>query len=393
MGLPSGFQFGGIACGIKCSGKRDLAIISTDQPGVVAGVYTQNIVRATSIDWNRERTPSRSFRAVVINSGNANACTGQQGIDDNRAMAESVAEKISASSDEVLVLSTGVIGIPLPMPTIEQGIQDIVTTLTQTQEGFDKAAEAILTTDKSTKTVHCSVGETGDVKIAGMAKGAGMIGPNMATMLAVMMTDACLSQENAQSVLEIAANHSFNRISVEGHTSTNDALLLICSGKSGVQIESDSELARFTESLTSSCIDLARRIPSDGEGASHLISINVSGAQSESDADKIARTIAASALVKTAITGADPNWGRIVSAAGYAGVEMSLNETDLKLNGTTVFQSGQPVPFDQGAVSKSISAQFESSIELKVGSGPGSATHWTSDLTVEYVRFNSEYTT
>lgn len=220
-----------------------------------------------------------------------------------------------------------------------------------------------------------------------------MIGPNMATMLAVMMTDANLSPKDAQSVLADAADRSFNRISVEGHTSTNDALLLICSGESGIQIKSDNSLSRFTDELTASCIELAKRIPSDGEGASHLVSINVTGAQSESDADQVARTIAASALVKTAITGADPNWGRIVSAAGYAGVEMTIEQTDLLLNGNVLFKRGQPVPFDATSVSQSMASQFETCIDLNIGSGPGSATHWTSDLTVDYVRFNSEYTT
>jgi glutamate N-acetyltransferase/amino-acid N-acetyltransferase len=220
-----------------------------------------------------------------------------------------------------------------------------------------------------------------------------MIGPNMATMLAVIMTDAQLSEADAQRVLINAAEASFNRISVEGHTSTNDALLLICSGKSGVEISSQSDLGEFESALTKSCIELAKCIPSDGEGATHLIAIQVVGAESIADADKVARTIAASALVKTAITGADPNWGRIVSAAGYSGVSMQANQIDLSINGHEVFKQGQPVKFDEPKVSQSMADNFETSIELKIGTGCESATHWTSDLTVEYVRFNSEYTT
>jgi glutamate N-acetyltransferase/amino-acid N-acetyltransferase len=392
--LPDGFSWAGVGCGIKESGKLDLAIISTEDPTTAAGVYTQNVVRATSIDWNRSITPTNQFRAIVINSGNANACTGDQGISDNESMATQVAKEIGASPDQILVLSTGVIGQHLPMANVSQGISAATKQLSSTADAFDASAEAILTTDKSTKTVHESVvfGKR-NIRISGIAKGAGMIGPNMATMLAVIMTDAQLSEADAQRVLINAAEASFNRISVEGHTSTNDALLLICSGKSGVEISSQSDLGEFESALTKSCIELAKCIPSDGEGATHLIAIQVVGAESIADADKVARTIAASALVKTAITGADPNWGRIVSAAGYSGVSMQANQIDLSINGHEVFKQGQPVKFDEPKVSQSMADNFETSIELKIGTGCESATHWTSDLTVEYVRFNSEYTT
>ncbi len=394
MGLPKGFQFSGTSCGIKPSGSLDVAIISTRSAGTAAGVYTQNVVRAASIDWNRQLTPTNCFRAVVINSGNSNACTGSQGTEDNRQMAIEVAGLLNASDDQVLVLSTGVIGHPLPMEKVRTGIRNAVSLQSDSQDSFDTASTAILTTDNGPKTVAKTI-RFGDaeVNIAGMAKGAGMIGPNMATMLAVMMTDAKISASDAQRILTRAAEQSFNRISVEGHTSTNDALLLVCSGGSGIVLQSETELAHFSDELTSSCIELAKRIPSDGEGASHLVTIHVRGAQSEQDADRVARTIAASALVKTAITGSDPNWGRIVSAAGYAGVPMTVEETDLTLNGLIVFRNGQPVGFDPPTVSQSISSQFETLIDLKIGSGPGAATHWTSDLTVDYVRFNSEYTT
>jgi glutamate N-acetyltransferase/amino-acid N-acetyltransferase len=394
MGLPKGFQFSGTACGIKPSGGLDLAVISTDHSSVAAGVYTQNVVRAASIDWNRNLTPSESFRALVINSGNANACTGDQGLVDNQEMASEVAGILHVSPDQVLVLSTGVIGHHLPMEQVRIGIHDAMSLRSDSQDRFDSASTAILTTDKGTKTVQktIQIGEV-EVNIAGMAKGAGMIGPNMATMLAVIMTDVKISASDAQQVLSKAAEQSFNRISVEGHTSTNDALLLICSGASGAEVQSESDFARFADELTWSCVELAKRIPSDGEGASHLVTIKVQGAQSEEDADRVARTVAASALVKTAITGADPNWGRIVSAAGYAGVPMKVEQTNLKLNGHVVFENGRPVKFDAVAVSQSMSSQFETLIDLRIGTGPGVATHWTSDLTVDYVRFNSEYTT
>ena len=392
--LPLGFKFSGVKCGIKESGALDVAIISTDETSVAAGVYTQNVVRAASIDWNREITPSSEFRAVVVNSGNANACTGEQGVADNQQMANEVAALIGASANQICVLSTGVIGHLLPMENVSAGIAQAVAEADHTAERFELASQAIMTTDKGPKTISQTV-EVGDktIRLAGMAKGAGMIGPNMATMLAVMMTDAELTPEVAQTLLTQAANESFNRVSVEGHTSTNDALLLICTGASGVKVSADDQIKQFADTLNNACIELAKQIPSDGEGSTHLVSIEVTGAQDDQQADQAARTIAASALVKTAITGADPNWGRIVSAAGYAGVQMTVEQTDLQLNGHYVFRSGQPIEFDAATVSRSMADNFETLIQLKIGSGPGSAMHWTSDLTVDYVRFNSEYTT
>jgi glutamate N-acetyltransferase/amino-acid N-acetyltransferase len=394
MALPRGFLFSGHTCGIKKSGSLDLAIISTDHPAVVAGVYTQNVVRAASIDWNRRITPADSFRAVVVNSGNANACTGEAGIVDNDTMARLVADQLGAEPNQVLVLSTGIIGQRLPMEKLETGIPIAVRQRGDSQEHFDAAAKAILTTDNGPKTIAVSTpfGEA-NVRIAGMAKGAGMIGPKMATMLAAIMTDAKLSTETAQMALNRAAAASFNRISVEGHTSTNDALLLIGTGDSGVEIRTESEIEQFSSVLTRACIDLAKRIPADGEGASHLLAIQVTGAATDDDADRVARTVASSALVKTAITGADPNWGRIVSAAGYSEIPMEIEHTELTLNGHCVFKNGQPMEFDAKLVSRAMKAEFETQINLKIGLGAGSAVHWTSDLTVDYVRFNSEYHT
>ena len=394
MHVPRGFQFNGVACGIKPSGLPDLALIATLRDSVAVGVYTQNVVRAASIDWNRTVTPTDRFRALVINSGNANACTGDQGRLDNHQMAVEVAKLLDAAPEQVGVLSTGVIGHLMPMEKIRIGIRDAVGSRSDSQSNFESASRAILTTDKGPKTRTQTVSIAGgDIRIASMAKGAGMIGPNMATMLAMIMTDAKLGTADAQKLLNKAADHSFNRISVEGHTSTNDALLLICSGKSNVELKSEAELDQFSLSLTDNCIELAKLIPADGEGASHLIAVQVTGADSVASAECVARTVAASALVKTAITGADPNWGRIVSAAGYSGVPMNLEQTELKINSHCVFKNGQPVQFDAAAVSRAMADHFETKIELKIGSGSGRATHWTSDLTVDYVRFNSEYTT
>ncbi|MCP4099475.1 MAG: bifunctional glutamate N-acetyltransferase/amino-acid acetyltransferase ArgJ [Planctomycetaceae bacterium] len=394
MGLPGGFEFTGIACGIKPSGKLDLAVISSQTPCVAAGVYTQNIVRAASIEWNQQLTPTEGFKALVINSGNANACTGQRGIDDNQTIAAIAAKHLDADENQVLVLSTGVIGQHLPMQETTNGIAQAISEQGGSEDHFERATMAILTTDKGPKTVESVVStKSGDIKIAGMAKGAGMIGPKMATMLAIIISDAKISSDSAQQILNRAVEQSFNRISVEGHTSTNDALVMICNGNSEVEVESDESLREFEKAVTENCIQLAKQIPADGEGASHLITIDIHGATNDQQADSVARTVAASALVKTAITGSDPNWGRIVSAAGYAGAEMDVSMTSLKLNGFLVFDNGQPVQFDEKQVSQALNDQFETLIELTIGSGPGSARHWTSDLTQEYVRFNSEYTT
>ncbi|MDG1510160.1 MAG: bifunctional glutamate N-acetyltransferase/amino-acid acetyltransferase ArgJ [Mariniblastus sp.] len=394
MGLPGGFEFTGIACGIKPSGKLDLAVVSSQTPCVAAGVYTQNIVRAASIEWNQQRTPTEGFRALVINSGNANACTGQRGIDDNQTIAAIAAKHLGADENQVLVLSTGVIGQHLPMQETTNGIAQAISEQGGSQDHFERATMAILTTDKGPKTIESVVStKSGDINIAGMAKGAGMIGPKMATMLAIIISDAKISSDSAQQILNRAVEQSFNRISVEGHTSTNDALVMICNGNSEIEVESEESLQEFEKAVTENCIQLAKQIPADGEGASHLITIDIHGATNDQQADSVARTVAASALVKTAITGSDPNWGRIVSAAGYAGAEMDVSMTSLKLNGFLVFDNGQPVHFDEKQVSQALNDQFETLIELTIGSGPGSARHWTSDLTQEYVRFNSEYTT
>jgi len=394
MNLPQGFRCSGVVGGIKASGKKDIALIVTDDAATVAGVYTQNIVRAASIDWNVAITPSDSFRAIVVNSGNANACTGDQGEANNQKMAETTAAAIGVNPEQVAVLSTGVIGVQLPMEKVQSGIQDAAANLGDDQASFAAASEAITTTDKSPKTAHATLeigGQT--LTVAAMAKGAGMIGPRMATMLGVVMTDAQVTPEVAKRILDRATAASFNRISVEGHMSTNDAVMLLASGKSGAVISSEAEVQQLSSAIEDVCVQLAKMIPADGEGATHLIQIDVTGTDTDDQADQIARTVAASALVKTAVTGNDPNWGRIVSAVGYAGVELQAHQINLTLNGFELFTASQPVTFDEAEVSKSIGANFETKIELVVGNGIGKARHWTSDLTVDYVRFNSEYTT
>ncbi|MEM7453254.1 MAG: bifunctional glutamate N-acetyltransferase/amino-acid acetyltransferase ArgJ [Planctomycetota bacterium] len=394
MDSADGFRFAGVTCGIKESGNRDLAMIVSDRECVAAGVYTTNLVRAASIDWNREITPTNLLRAVVINSGNANACTGDSGIAANRHMAEETARCLDSRPEQVLVLSTGIIGEQLPMEKVTSGISHAVSELATGSDAFNQAANAILTTDKSAKTAAASYDSSGSlVSISGMCKGAGMIGPGMATMLGVITTNANLDEKSAHRFLSEAVDASFNRISVEGHMSTNDAVLLLASG-TGPVIAGEESTILFREHLKEVCVEMARMIPDDGEGASHLISIRVSGCANEADADLVARAIASSNLVKTAIHGADPNWGRIVSAAGYSCPDnLNPEEFGLMINGICVFRDGQPVGFDHSLASRSIADNRETVIEMTMGTGPGAAVHWTSDLTGDYVHFNSAYHT
>ena len=393
--LPRGFRFAGVGCGIKSdTSAKDISLLVSDAPSVAAGVYTQNQVVAAPVLNCRNKTPAADLRAVVVNSGNANACTGKRGIDDASRMCELVASKGGFADRQTLVMSTGIIGHHLPMRQIEAGIVSCFDSLGDSQQAFLDAADGMLTTDKYRKVAYRSMSFNGDtIHLAGMAKGAGMIGPKMATMLCCVLTDACLSIDRATRLLKDAADASFNNISVEGHTSTNDTMLLLANGQAtSAELPSDLEPA-FAEQLRALCIELCKQIPADGEGASHLIEVLVRGTESNSAAQTIARAIANSNLVKTAIYGHDPNWGRIVSAAGYAGPLIETSQLQLKVNGILLFDQGEPQPFDQLVASNSIRDNPTTLIELVVGNGTGRCTHWTSDLTVEYVRFNSDYTT
>jgi len=399
--LPKGFRFAGVTCGIKTrAGAKDLTLIVSESPAVAAGVYTQNQVVAAPVVLCRSRTPMNTARAIVVNSGNANACTGTQGDADALRMCDLVAEGCSKSladqvaADQVLVMSTGVIGRLMPMSKVEAGIRQASEALAVGEPAFLDASDGILTTDAGRKVTSRSCAVAGrEIHIAGMAKGAGMIGPNMATMLCCILTDAPLTAEQSQHMLRAAANKSFNNISVEGHTSTNDTMVLMANGAAGGGALTGAEEAAFAEHLEAMCIELAKQIPADGEGATHLIEISVTGAQTETDARTISKAVANSNLVKSAVFGGDPNWGRIVSAAGYAGVPIETKRLDLKINGIPLFKSGEPIAFDAKTASRSIKENHTTLIELNVGSGTGACKHWTSDLTLDYVRFNSEYTT
>ncbi len=390
--LPAGFRYAGVACGIKPSGKPDVSLIVCDRGAVAVGVYTQNQFVAAPVVLCRSRTPSTTIRAVLTNSGNANACTGELGISNAQEMCQRVASKIGCDPNDVLVMSTGVIGKHLPMERVRSGIDDAIERLSPTADAFVMSADAIRTTDKDRKTVCRTIQcDEKEYSVAAMAKGAGMIAPNMATMLAVIVTDAPLSAESAQSVLVEAASKSFNRVSVDGHTSTNDTLLLL-SGGQGDPL-SGAALETFTRNVIELSIELAKKLVADGEGATHVMAIRVHGAEDDQSAETIAKVVAASPLVKTAVTGGDPNWGRIVSAAGNAEAKIDPKQTSLRICGETIYQTGSPQPFDEAALSAMMKQSDEVSIELTVGNGAGEAEYWSSDLTTEYVRFNSEYTT
>jgi glutamate N-acetyltransferase/amino-acid N-acetyltransferase len=391
--LAQGYRYAGIHCGLRPDPqRRDLALVVSDRPAAAAGVFTQNRVAAAPVQVCRERQPSSQARGVVVCSGNANACTGQQGLEDARRMALVAAEAIGCRAEQMLVCSTGVIGRPLPMPCLEDGIRVAARQLDSDAEALDRAAHAILTTDTRIKvsTRLLSVAGT-DVRVTGFAKGAAMIGPNLATMLAFVFTDAPVTADHLASLAPRAAATTFNCLSVEGHTSTNDTVLLFANGAgprwSGVV------LPAFDQAVTAVCADLARAIAADAEGGTHLVTIDVEGCRNDAEARQIAKAVADSPLVKTAIFGADPNWGRIVSAAGYAGVPFAEEQLSLWLGGFLLYQAGTPQPFDAAAASAYLKNHRDIELRLLFTLGSGRCTFWTCDLTYDYVRLNAEYTT
>jgi glutamate N-acetyltransferase/amino-acid N-acetyltransferase len=393
--LPQGYRAAGVYSGVKRSAsKLDLSLIVSDRPAVAAAVYTNNLVYAAPVKLDRERTPSESIRVVAINSGCANACTGEQGDADARQMAAWAAETVGARPEEALVMSTGVIGAMLPMEKIHAGIQAAGRQLGADEQSLENAARGIMTTDTVPKLRGREVTIGGTLtRLTGIAKGAAMIGPNMSTMLSLIMTDAAVSAQDAQSALVDAVDESFHCISVDGHMSTNDTVILLANGAAGGSLVAGKGLEDFRTTLFEVCEDLAQAIPADGEGATHLITVEVHGCRTRQDALRISKTIADSPLVKTAIAGADPNWGRIVSAAGYAGVEFDPAKVSLHLNGLLLYERGAPVDFNPDAAAKSIAADRDTSIVLLLEEGTAAARFWTTDLTAEYVRLNADYHT
>jgi glutamate N-acetyltransferase/amino-acid N-acetyltransferase len=386
-----GFVAGAVAAGVKHAGtdRLDIALIaSTAEHCHAAAVFTTNQVIAAPCVVTRKHVAKGHLRGVVVNSGNANACTGPQGEEDAVAMAATAAATLGVDPYQVAVASTGVIGVPLPMDRIVPAIERIVLS----EGGWDDASRAIMTTDTKPKVAQREVALSGgSVRIGGIAKGAGMIHPNMATMLSFVTTDAHVDSAALRPMIRAAADESFNAISVDGDTSTNDTLLVLANGASGVRIGAADGPA-FLDALTAVCLELARAIVADGEGATKVFEVRVSGAASEGDARAAARTVTSSNLVKTAIHGADPNWGRILAAAGRSGAKVDPAKASIRIGGIAVYDKGAPRPFDASAVR----ARFEKpeiAIELDLGLGEATARAWGSDLSAEYVRINADYTT
>ncbi len=403
---PAGFTAVAVPAGLKKENQLDLALVFSERDCVCTAVFTQNQVVAAPVIVDRETLAQNktAIRAVVANAKNANACTGEPGLANARETQRLAATALGIRPDQVLLLSTGVIGVQLPMDKIRAGVETAGKILQRggaeaQRGGGEDAARAIMTTDTRPKHLAVTVELPGGglVTIGGMAKGAGMIHPNMATMLAVITTDAQVAPDMLDRLLDTAVNQSFNRISVDGDTSTNDTVLLLANGASGTAVADEQSLTLFGEGLNFVCAELAKMIVRDGEGATKFVEIHVTGAANDEDAHAIANTIATSPLVKTAFAGSDPNWGRILAAAGRAGIPFVQNKTSLWVSapGAARLQlvaQGTPTDF-QEADATHIFAQPEFAVELAVGMGVGTAVVWTCDLSHDYVSINADYRT
>jgi glutamate N-acetyltransferase/amino-acid N-acetyltransferase len=390
VNFPRGFRSAGVYCGIKKPGLLDLALIVSETESSVAGMFTTNRACAAPVVWSKQAVAGGRARAIVADSGNANCLTGEQGMRDAQRMAELVAKRLECPPTQVVVASTGVIGVPLPMPAVESGIAQAFERLT---DGDDRTtADAILTTDNASKRASLEIDTpAGKVRIGAIAKGAGMIAPKMATMLAFITTDAAIDPADLQACLARVVDKTFNCITVDGDTSTNDMVIALANGVSGVQLTGDA-LQPFEQGLYQVCEYLAKRIVKDGEGASRIFEVRVSGAADADAARRIARTIAESQLVKTAIHGGDPNWGRIIAAAGRAGAPIDVSRARLYLQNTLVFENGRPTEYDERTLVEAMQTD-EVAIALTLSDGDGEAHFWSSDLTAEYVKINAHYRT
>ncbi len=393
--LPNGFRSAGVRCGLKTEG-NDLALIVADRLSAAAGVYTTNQVRASCVDWSRAVTSAGWARAIVCNAGNANACNGASGAQDTETMASIAAEELGIDVRQALVASTGVIGHRLPVDKLRIGIPAAVTALGAGPESDMAAARAIITTDLRPKMLgirYRSDASPEGVSIGGICKGSGMIAPNMATMLCFLTTDADIAPRDLQHALATAVAQTFNRMTVDGDTSTNDMTLILASGVDANPLRPDrAPYTDFVEALTRVCRYLAREVARDGEGATKLVDVHVRGANTEAEAETVARTIAQSPLVKTALFGSDPNWGRILAAAGRAGVPMDPSRVRVLLGDLPVCEVGSSIPFDRDAAHAYLKGS-EVTITVDLGSGSAEAVVWTCDFSYDYVRINAEYHT
>jgi len=396
---PKGFKAGGVWCGIKAGGrpldgirKRDLALIYSEKSCAAAAMFTTNRVKAASVLVSQKHVAGGKLHAVIANSGNANACTGEAGLAAARRMAELAADEFAVNVETVAVASTGVIGVPLPIAAIESSITALANSLRGDDAGHAAALEAIMTTDTRKKEISVEL-ENG-ARIGGMAKGAGMIHPNMATMLCFLTTDVSISREMLEESLRRAVKRSFNRVTVDGDTSTNDMALIMANGASGVTVSTKAEHEAFTLALEDACVSLARAMARDGEGATKLVTVTVYGAADEQTAETLAKSVASSSLVKAACFGADANWGRILCAMGYSGAKFDPDASSVSFNSKAgeieVFSKGAPIQFSEDTAKKILSEE-EIEILINAGAGSGSATAWGCDLTYDYVKINGDY--
>ena len=387
-----GIKAAGINCGIKKQ-KKDLALIYSEVPCNTAGTFTLNKVVAAPLVISKEIiNKKKKVRAILVNSGNANACTGEKGLANAVKMQQYCAEKLGLQPDEVIISSTGVIGQQLPMQKLISGINTISGTIDYCQG--NEAAEAIMTTDKRKKSFAVKVKlSKGEVTIGGICKGSGMIMPNMATMLAFLTTDVHLEPDLLQHLTTDVVNESFNKISVDGETSTNDMVVLLANGLSGIKINpNDEDYKMFRSALLAVCKEMAKSIASDGEGATKLITISVNNAKTKKDADSIAKTLANSPLFKTAMNGNDANWGRIVSAAGNSGADFSPEKVTIKFDELLILKPNFTNGFDEEEAKKILSKD-NVTVSLDLNEGEESSTWWTCDFSEEYIKINANYRT
>lgn len=400
--LPRGFRFAAVKAGIKPSGKPDFAVAFTPRVASAAAMFTANRVQAAPITIGR-RHMERSeglLRAIAVNAGNANCATGKQGLRGAEQVCTAAARTFGCEPHEVFPSSTGIIGVPFPAEKLVSAMPAVQRSLSATPEAFAEFAHAILTTDTRAKVAHTAMEVNGKrVRLAGVCKGAGMIGPRLispaaplhATMLVYLFTDAAIHPVAMERYLRAATEVSFNRISIDGDTSTNDTVLLLASGESGVDIWADDP--DFERALNEVCISLAKQIVGDGEGVTHVVELQIEGASNDADAVRVARAIANSPLVKTAWAGSDPNWGRLLAAAGYSGADIDSEGMSVWFGELPICVNGGRAPkYDERAAHEYVK-QHEFSIRISLGSGDGKCRFWTSDLTAEYVRINAEYST
>ena len=382
MRLPIGFRAAGVRANIKPSGNPDLALIVSGSPCAWAFAGTQNVAAAASVHRARRvYADGSSLQALVINAGNANCVTGEQGVQVDARMAEIAAKELNLEPNQVLTASTGVIGVQLPVEKLEAGIPSARAAL---QLEVEPAATAIMTTDLVMKTSEAVL--SNGARVVGMCKGSGMIHPNMATMLAFILTDAKLEQDDLRKAFPAIVARTFNAVTVDGDTSTNDMAVVLANGGAG-----ETDLEEALRAIEAAMRDLARAIARDGEGATKLLTVTVNGASSEPEALQAAKTVAGSSLFKAAVYGNDPNWGRILAALGRSGVNFDPNKASVSVQGIPVF-AGKPLEFDRKAASQAMRAD-EVIIVCNLGAGSGSGTAWGCDLTEGYVKINAEYTT